>query len=450
MNNSKNSQKKKQKSQDPKRSRDLRIPVEPLVPQCEVCEEKKADFYCTKCEFYYCKNCESQVHTPFFKKKHQEFISKPFITPKKTNFNLCEKHKKELCLYCKDDNGLICAACYETCRKNNHSILGLNEYSNKISEKIKRMFHKIQKDEKNNKEKIRISLENQKKIRQEIKEFANFIENKSDLLIQKIQNSKINYLNLLKNVEIISNTNFIKILKEKEEKQIKINQKKKKIKYLKKLDKDEKTFKLILESNEIIQKEIIEIEEREKKKRKKEKEKDKFDPKMNRRNVTQLKNENKTAINSSKFKLGRICGEKIYSSGKHKIKIKIGHFPNQKNKENSIFLGVIKTENTKNFIKRDEIEEIYYFGTEWDRYSNIKSAKSKKENGKWTKKKYPEEINFKKNDILTISLDMDQKKIYFEINEKNLGGWENIPEKVNFFAELKHQKGEEKNQITII
>ncbi|KAJ6230368.1 e3 ubiquitin-protein ligase trim [Anaeramoeba flamelloides] len=410
MNNSKNSQKKKQKSQDPKRSRDLRIPVEPLVPQCEVCEAKKADFYCTKCEFYYCKNCESQVHTPFFKKKHQEFIYKePFIPPK-----------------------------------------SLNEYSNEISEKIKIILKKIQKDEKNNKKKIKISLENQKKIRQEIKDLANFIQNKSDLLIQKIQNSKINYLNLLKNIEIISNTKFTKILKEKEEKRIKINQKKKKIKNLKKLDKDEKKFKLILESNEIIEKETTEIEEREKKKRKKEKEKDKFDPKMNRRNIIQLKNENKTARNSSKYKWGKICGKKIYSSGKHKIKIKIDHFPNLENEINWIRLGVIKTENRQNYIQKGNYEDTYNFRTFWNG-KKTQSRKIKKENGKWTKEKFPEEINFKKNDILKIFLDMDKKKISFKINEKNLGGWENIPEKVNFFAHLNHQKGgEEKNQITII
>ncbi|KAJ6255368.1 hypothetical protein M0813_11450 [Anaeramoeba flamelloides] len=77
-------------------------------------------------------------------------------------------------------------------------------------------------------------------------------------------------------------------------------------------------------------------------------------------------------------------------------------------------------------------------------------AENLTENGQWTDEIYPEKINLKKNDIFTIFLDMDQKKISFKINEKNLGGWENLPEKVNFFARLWDQEGEEKNQITII
>ncbi|KAJ6253189.1 zinc finger protein [Anaeramoeba flamelloides] len=83
MNKSRSSQKKKQKSQDPKRLRDIRIPVEPKIPQCQVCEEKKADFYCTECKVHYCQNCESELHTSFLKKKHKEFIFQEPYDPRK-------------------------------------------------------------------------------------------------------------------------------------------------------------------------------------------------------------------------------------------------------------------------------------------------------------------------------------------------------------------------------
>ncbi|KAJ6254818.1 zinc finger protein [Anaeramoeba flamelloides] len=80
MNKSRSSQKKKQKSQDIKILRDIRIPVEPKIPQCQVCEKKKADFYCTECKVHYCQNCKSEVHTSFWKKKHKDFIfQEPYV-----------------------------------------------------------------------------------------------------------------------------------------------------------------------------------------------------------------------------------------------------------------------------------------------------------------------------------------------------------------------------------
>ncbi|KAJ6252909.1 tripartite motif-containing protein [Anaeramoeba flamelloides] len=449
MNNSNNSQKKKQKSQDPKRLRDIRIPVEPQIPQCEVCEEKKADFYCTKCEVHYCKACESEVHTSsFWKKRHKEFIfQEPYFPQEKINSNLCDKHKKELSLYCKDENKLICTKCYENCRINNHSILGLDEYSNEISEKIKMILNKIQNVEIQNNETIQKSIELKNKFKIEIKELSNLIENQSDLMIQKIQKSKINHLNLLLKAEIITDTKFDQIMNKNQAKQEAINETKKKIKILKKLEKDKNTIKFLQESNEIIEKdkeerekerkkeqqrkreiqrekeskEICKLNQREiqrSKEQKKEKNLEEFDPKMNRKNVIKIKNENKTAWNPISKYDGIIC-------------------------------GIIKTENRENFIKKD-YEKSYFFQTNWYRHEKTKAKKGKIENGKRIEENYPEEIYLKKNDIFEIFLDMDQKKISFKLNEKKLGGWENLPGKVNFFALLRRQKGEEKNQITII
>ncbi|KAJ6242342.1 hypothetical protein M0813_22476 [Anaeramoeba flamelloides] len=377
-------------------------------------------------------------------------------------------------------------------------------------EKIKIILNKIQNEEKQNEKTIQKSLENQNKFKEKIKNICKKIENDSNLLIQKIQDSKINHLNLFKKIEIIINNKIQTILEDTEKKQKKISKKKIKIKTIKKLKKDKNHIKLIQGGKEIIkserksekegrkgkgiekekekaEKELaekkkekekerkseseilskdeeteeysewdFEEEKKRKKKKKKEKEKEKeirrakeeFDPEMNVGNRIILKNKNITAWNPSVFD-GKICGKKIYSSGKHEIKIKIDQFPNPKNEWNQINLGVIKTENRKNFIKYYIWEGTYFFRTNWDQ-KKLKSRKRKIENGKWTEKIYPKKIILKKNDIFTIFLDMDQKKISFKINEKNLEGWENLPEKVNFFAYLSDQKVEEKNQITII
>ncbi|KAJ3440870.1 tripartite motif-containing protein [Anaeramoeba flamelloides] len=480
MNKSRSSQKKKQKSQGTKILRDVRIPVEPKIPQCQVCEKKKADFYCTECKVHYCQNCKSEVHTSFWKKKHKDFIfQEPYVPRNEIESKLCDKHNKELCLYCKDDNELICTKCYVTCRKNNHLILDLDEYSNEISEKIKIILNKIQNVEIQNNEIIQKSLELKNKFKIEIKELSNLIENQSDLLIQKIKKSKINHLNLLLKIGIISDAKFDNIMNKNEAKQESINETKNQIKILKKSKKDNKKIKLIRESKEIFEKEEKEEIQR-KKERKKEQQrkreiqrekekseeirrlkqgkkeieiqrsKEEFDPKMNRENIIKLNNENKTVWNPSIWKFGRICGKKIYCRGKHQIKIKIDQLPNPENEENEICLGVIKTKNMEKLIKNGEWDGTYYFRTRWDGKEN-ESKKLKKENGKWMDEKYyPEEIYFKKKDIFEIFLDMDQKKISFKLNEKELGGSENLPEKVNFFAYLLGIEGKEKNQITII
>ncbi|KAJ3435726.1 pep-cterm sorting domain-containing protein [Anaeramoeba flamelloides] len=85
----------KQKSQDPETLRNVRIPVEPLIPECEVCEKQKANFYCTECKVHYCENCESQVHTSFWKRKHNGFIfQEPYIPQEKSEILQKENNLK--------------------------------------------------------------------------------------------------------------------------------------------------------------------------------------------------------------------------------------------------------------------------------------------------------------------------------------------------------------------
>ncbi|KAJ6236970.1 spry domain containing socs box protein [Anaeramoeba flamelloides] len=171
---------------------------------------------------------------------------------------------------------------------------------------------------------------------------------------------------------------------------------------------------------------------------------------MNRKNAIKLKNQNQTAWNPSKQISGRILGKTQYSTGKHKIKIKIDQFPNINTEKNGIILGVINTEDRVNFIKNRVFEGTYYFDTYWDK-NLLQSLKIKNEKGKKYEEKYPENIKLKENDIFEILLDMDQKTIAFKINENNNGiAWENLPKSVYFFAFFKIMKGNKKNQITLI
>ncbi|KAJ3445213.1 tripartite motif-containing protein [Anaeramoeba flamelloides] len=483
----KNKNKKKHKNKNTKKKHkkitklsQITQPVEKRIPKCEKCHKKQSQFYCTKCEVYYCAKCEEQIHNISVLKKHKKHLYKAPYNElvKKTNFNRCRKHNKKLSLYCIDENKLICSECYSTCKLNNHEILGLNDFSNEIYEKVKFILNKIQNEENQNKETIQKSLENQHKLKEKINNICKKIENDSDLLIQKIQDSKINHLNLFKKIEIIINNKIETILKDTEKKQKRINETKIKINTIKKFKKDKNHIKLIQGGKEIIKKErksekrgkkgkekkkgkkrikgikgeLYKKEMVEEEKERKSEKKEEFDPEMNHRNKIKLKNENKTAWNPSNNSYrGIICGKKIYSSGKHEIIIKIDQFTNSKNDYNGIILGVIKTENIENLIKNVDWEGIYYFQSFWSfGKTRTLSLKSKNENRKRTEKIYPKKIILKKNDIFAIFLDMDQKKISFKINEKNLGGWENLPEKVNFFASLDGQEGEEKNEITII
>ncbi|KAJ3424140.1 enolase-phosphatase e1 [Anaeramoeba flamelloides] len=458
-NKNKNKNKKKHSKKEKKITKlsQINLPVEKLIPKCEKCNKKQSQFYCTKCEVYYCAKCEEQIHKISFLKKHKKHLYKAPYNElvKKTNFNICRKHNKELSLYCIDENKLICSECYSNCKINNHEILGLQDFSNEIYEKIKIILTKIKNEENQNKLTIQKSLENQNKLKEKIKNICQKIENDSDLMIQKIQDSKINHLNLFKKIEIIINTKIENILKDTEKKQKKISKKKIEINTVQKMKKDKNHIKLIQGGKEIIkwesksekkgrkkrkgkksrkrdkEKEKEELDEKEKEEKKKnqmkkkkkekkrrkgektetekekekekkseekekEKEKEEFDPEMNYNNRIKLKNENKTAWNPRYG--GKICGKKIYSSGKHEIKIKIDQFPNSKNERNLIYFGVIKTENRENFIKNDNWggRNIFFQNKLGSASKKTRKPKMQKGKRKMDPKNIPRKNKFKK------------------------------------------------------
>ncbi|KAJ6229057.1 tripartite motif-containing protein [Anaeramoeba flamelloides] len=393
-----------------------------------------------------------------FKKKHEKFISQDtFIESQEpeeeTNNNKCPKHKKKFKFYCEEEDQLICPECIENCLDQKHSLLSLNFKSDQILQKMKIILKEIQTKEKVNQLTIQKSQQNKNKLKQKIQQISQQIERESDLLKQQIDKSKNQQLKLLKTIEIIIENQFNKIIQNKEKSIQKINQNKTKMQKISKLKTKNQNIELINESKELINesKELInKFKKKEKLKFKLSKEI--FDPKMNYQNAIKLKNQNQTAWNPSENSTGRILGQTQYSTGKHKIKIKIDQFPNINTRieKNLIYLGVIKTKNREKLIKNGDYERCYCFETYWNE-NLLKCSKQKKENGKWFEEKYPKNIKLKENDILEILLDMDQKTIAFKINENNLGiAWENLPESVHFFAYLEWKKKNEKNQITLI
>ncbi|KAJ6255177.1 hypothetical protein M0813_11658 [Anaeramoeba flamelloides] len=187
MNNPKNNKKpirvlkmKQQKRQDPQRLKDIQIPVEPLIPECEVCEKQIANFYCTKCEVHYCKACESELHTSsFLKKRHKEFISKEPYVPRenKNRTEKCPIHQNnKLSRYCKNCQKVICDKCVFD--HTNHETIAFDQpmdfYKELINEQnkcTKNHFERINEkfEQLNNSEEKMISKK--EKIFREISEF---------------------------------------------------------------------------------------------------------------------------------------------------------------------------------------------------------------------------------------------------------------------------------------
>ncbi|KAJ6229053.1 hypothetical protein M0813_08553 [Anaeramoeba flamelloides] len=430
--------------------------------KCEVCSKEDSEFYCSQCLVHYCQKCEAQVHSTFLKKKHEKFISQDIFiknqeSKEKKNNNKCPKHKKKFKIYCEEEDQLKCSGCItEYCLDQNHSLLTLNSKSNQIFQKMEIILKEIQTKEKENQLSIQKSQQNKNKFKQKIQQISQQIEKESDLLKQQIDKSKNQQLKVLKTIQIIIENQFSQKIQNNEKTIQKINEDKTKIQKISNLKTKNKNIELINESKELIN-EFKEIINKFKKRKEKEKEiqkfklsKEIFDPKMNYQNTIKLKNQNQTAWNPSTNYMGRILGQTKYSTGKHKIKIKIDKFPNTQSQSNRMFLGVVQTENREKLIRNRDYEESYYFTTHWNK-NLLQSKKKKIENGKQNEERYPENIKLKENDIFEILLDMDQKTIAFKINENYLGiAWENLPKSVHFFAYLSRKKKNENIQITLI
>ncbi|KAJ6229015.1 bud13 [Anaeramoeba flamelloides] len=60
--------------------------IESQTPKCDICRKESALFCCTKCDVYFCNNCQEQAHLPELRKKHDPFI-KNVKSIKRSNHN---------------------------------------------------------------------------------------------------------------------------------------------------------------------------------------------------------------------------------------------------------------------------------------------------------------------------------------------------------------------------
>ncbi|KAJ6247406.1 tripartite motif-containing protein [Anaeramoeba flamelloides] len=474
MSEPKNSQSKKKKksqtrrkNQDPKRLKDIQIPVDLPIPECGVCEKKRADFYCTKCEIHYCQNCEPEVHTSFWKKKHRESIFKVPYIPNKDDFqNKCQKHKKELILYCETEQTFICIECNKACYQNNHITIPLDLKSQKYLQKLKEISLEIsQKTEKyeqiveNNKEKLeelkKIIYQTTEKI-QKNKQYQNKIQD-----ITNLDQEKENIQIINESRKIIEETNKIKDRKTKKkiEKKRILQAEMERVTRLKKTKRREREkqmrFRIVKEMELEKKNRLISLKLP----------KEKFNPRMNQNNLVKITNNNRTISKPKGFILKvdtgaifrtgvQICGKNIYSKGKHEIKIKIDKFP-MKGYNNFMEFGVFNLQDQENFILKQGLvgdKTCYSFCTYWCRSSSKTDpicSKSKHENGKKVYESYASHVHLNEGDILILKLNMDKKKIKFIINKKKLGvGFKILPERVLFYANISDLH--KTNQITLI
>ncbi|KAJ6243770.1 hypothetical protein M0813_22211 [Anaeramoeba flamelloides] len=167
-----------------------------------------------------------------------------------------------------------------------------------------------------------------------------------------------------------------------------------------------------------------------------------------------LKNDNKTALNNHHFLYLSVCGKNKYSSGRNQIKIKINRFKRNDHKDNYIKLGIIDSKKKKNYISNGNLNGTYFFQTYWN------SVKKQSESGiiRWVNENKNEEkiVNrhIQEKDIFLINIDMEKRRISFQINNEDLGfSWKILPElnikKVNLFVTFGGQE-DYKNKISII
>ncbi|KAJ6236369.1 tripartite motif-containing 59-related [Anaeramoeba flamelloides] len=429
---------------------------------CEICSKQKPTFTCTKCNIYYCKNCQSQAHIPIMKKKHQQYIVAlldgnldEHRFP--SNKYECTRHKEEFNLFCQEEECLKCSKCISDCKNKNHKLddLGLVA-DNFIKESEEIELYLIHQKKKIKSKRLK-STGNQEALSKEIDISIQLIEMRSTKLKNQIDIMTQNSINSLKEIKKYFNLQFLNYNKMEKEKTLQVKEKLNKLKIIPKQYSNQKqTIDIIQDWMKVKKKIVPNLNQKKKMKRNERKKKrklkiknsiDKFHPKLITESIT-ISNNNQTICNSGKG-FGRVCGQKKYLDGKYKIHIRIDSFPLNKNENNAICIGVIDQKNRKNFVKNGKWENSYYFKVIWDNALNSLQSLKRKCESTFVQHQYATPI--KKGDILTIILDMNKYQVSFVINDQNFGvAWKKISKNVSFFVDLPWLTNNVKNQITLL
>nr|XP_055038557.1 tripartite motif-containing protein 16-like [Misgurnus anguillicaudatus] len=116
--------------------------------ECDICTERKlkAVKSCLVCLNSYCQNHLNQ-HENFFKDKNHNVID----ATERLQEMICKKHKKQLEIYCRTDQQLICYLCTMDVHKNHDTVTAVAERTEKqtlLGETKRNLKQRIQKSEK--------------------------------------------------------------------------------------------------------------------------------------------------------------------------------------------------------------------------------------------------------------------------------------------------------------
>ncbi|KAJ6226453.1 tripartite motif-containing protein [Anaeramoeba flamelloides] len=485
MSRNKRKQKRKsKKNRKPKKQlKDITLPVECQVPKCQRCSKEKAYYVCTRCKVSFCKNCEDKVHTDFTKELHKK-ETKRVNEMRKIGIkrDLCQEHNKKLKLFCEDESKLICMECYDNCQQKKHSIISLKSGAKKLINDIQLIINEVIKSKKTNKQNIESMMEKKEKLQKLIKKNSEKIINDTEKLKLRIEEGKKQHLQLLKTINQDIEQKFSEMIKKETKEMKRKNKNLNDYKIIKELKKKNKKIQLINKSMDLLNdtknmdlnnkkdSKLVKGEVNPKRKQNNSESTDGFEDATEYRNSDLEKPNNQIQI-SRKFNLemklrmkltnkkntvintfsewGVIYSKKKYTSGKHKIVIRIDNFPNSPMENNSIYLGVFDTSKRRDLINGAEWAGSFYYRTFWCYWNKKKLSMNRKFVTKLETEKIDKHLQ--NGDTFTIKLNMNSKKIFFKINNFDLGlAFDNLPDSVNFFVYLSSQEGKEKNQITWI
>ncbi|KAJ6241500.1 e3 ubiquitin-protein ligase trim [Anaeramoeba flamelloides] len=445
------------------------LPIQPLAISeiCEVCKSSDAEYHCSRCSVNFCENCTDKLHSEFLKTSHQKYV-KLILGNEKTNkknkklkkSTKCELHEKKYLLFCKNDNRCICTECIAKCTKHGHILIKLEEASKIYIESCKQILGNLRTAKKHTRTKAKKSLQDHKNFQKSVEKESKNILEQINFLQTKINSLKGNYLNSLKRISNYNSAMVNHIVHLENEKQKFFQETKGVLQNYLELEKKEDYVQIITNFQKLDQEKInrslnLNVNENKKVERGEEKEQT-----IRYQEYFSTKYKSPTARLDSNFTLCTttsksnenfwVCGNSIFQKkGIYEIRVKINQFPNRRRAFNKLQLGIVDYQNRDEFIQRGNLKGRLFFTSVWDPYDDPKITHKKV-------RFFPkhEEVQYgsplKKGDVLRVIINMTKRELSFGKNDEFFGlAWDNIPEKVCFFAHLWGQK-KIKNKISFV
>ncbi|KAJ6245727.1 hypothetical protein M0813_20147 [Anaeramoeba flamelloides] len=451
---------------------------------CWVCKNDLIKYYCPLCKIQICEKCNTELHpTEYITNFHKVQL----VSDLRKTKPYCQDHVQEMEFYCKKDNKFVCKKCDCTLvhkdsiismknsndfflktlqtnfpsvnkisKQNQKNIIYIEKQLDHINKNYKLEIERLVEEKKNIKnlinqliaskiDQINDSLKHKikfltpllkerKKLSKKLKQ--NLLENeKLTQEIEKLQQFPILYLNYSQNIQ--NSNNFIQYQKtipqnvsvpSTFEKRFSFDRIKKQIQK-----------NMSGEDNELLKKKVKKIQIPQ-------------NPTLFRSIFVEKGVEVGNNCRTIKFKKGNYAvGDTIYYKGIHYIKLKMNKIAKPFKNTNYIQIGVINSSKRSNCIQGRDLltkNDLYWIETYWD--NGLSSYKGKGNIYKLKDLKIEWGNPIETNDIITIKLDMDKKKMSIMHNQKDFGVvWKMLPDTVSLFIQTRAFLAFG-NQITLI